>query len=834
MKLRVIKLLFFCASVFFIALALPRVSLADSLITNINVGAYPFSIAINENTNKIYVVNRDSDSVSVIDGATNAVSATISVGSKPRHLAVNPNTNRIYVSNYDSNTVSVIDGATNSMIGTIAVGVNPTTIAINKSTNKIYISNEASNNVSIINGATNSVIATPSIGGLPFDIVINESANKVYVVNNTPPQSLVIIDGVSNAVIKNIVMTGGAFANFNKTTNKLYITAGLDNKVRIVNTVTETYLGDITIPAGAGLYRPAINESANKIYIADPFADAVFIIDGATDTYLTSINIGAGTDPRNTAYNLITNKIYVSTTNSNQLKVYDGANYSLVSSLAAGTYAFNIGINQTTSKIYVVNRLGNTVSVYDGSVTIPTPVITSINPTSGPIGTSVTITGANFGVTQGASTLKFNGVTATSITSWSDTQIIAVVPAGATTGNVTVITGGGASNGILYTVTVSGTGPILDLAGGVFFMAGDKNSNKIYALIDINTYKFAIIDHVAGTITYKNVAGFSAKDKVGMHFSVNSTTGKLYLPYSSSGSSMKKDIAIIDPVTFSVIQKIIFKSGADIRKIIVDEAGNRIFALDVLGRINVISGSTDKALKTIATSVGSPYYADDFEYDSVKNKIYTVGYAKTKKYLIVVDAAAYKKTKTILLPGVFNPGGRVFLDSVNAKVYVSFPPTATINGSVFVYNSATDLVAKTITLIGPLSDLAINSVGGKVYILSPYKIKIIDAVTLADINMIDLTDRAFFMAVNPQTNKFYVSQDSASAPLHDGTVYQLQVFSVNGGVIDSISFPYPVSSRLYDQCSPILVFGNKAYLPGTVAWQYRGVSPAPAYLLISD
>jgi len=86
------------------------------------------------------------------------------------------------------------------------------------------------------------------------------------------------------------------------------------------------------------------------------------------------------------------------------------------------------------------------------------PSIASLNPTSGAAGDSVTITGANFGATQGTSTVKFNGVAATP-TSWSTTSIVAPVPTGATTGNVVVTVGGVASNGVSFTVTAVSTGP---------------------------------------------------------------------------------------------------------------------------------------------------------------------------------------------------------------------------------------------------------------------------------------------------------------------------------------------------------------------------------------
>ncbi|MGA8145590.1 MAG: IPT/TIG domain-containing protein [Candidatus Acidiferrales bacterium] len=88
------------------------------------------------------------------------------------------------------------------------------------------------------------------------------------------------------------------------------------------------------------------------------------------------------------------------------------------------------------------------------TVNLPPPSITKLNPTSGVVGTSVVITGTNFGSTQGTSTVKFNGVTAAP-TSWSATSIMAPVPVGATTGNVVVTVGGVASNGVAFTVTTS-------------------------------------------------------------------------------------------------------------------------------------------------------------------------------------------------------------------------------------------------------------------------------------------------------------------------------------------------------------------------------------------
>jgi hypothetical protein len=101
----------------------------------------------------------------------------------------------------------------------------------------------------------------------------------------------------------------------------------------------------------------------------------------------------------------------------------------------------------------VTNADGTGTSASDFTVTVPAlPEITAFTPSSGPVGTSVTITGTNF---TGTTAVEFNGTAAVTFTVDSDTQITATVPAGATTGPISVTnadgTGTSASD---FTVTV--------------------------------------------------------------------------------------------------------------------------------------------------------------------------------------------------------------------------------------------------------------------------------------------------------------------------------------------------------------------------------------------
>jgi|GEM_PF-6630013 len=109
--------------------------------------------------------------------------------------------------------------------------------------------------------------------------------------------------------------------------------------------------------------------------------------------------------------------------------------------LPAALIAINESINVSDAPKVVppaIIAVAEVIKVSDAPTLITAPKIIAFNPTSGPVGTIVTITGSNFTGT----TVKFNGVNAI-FTVDSPTQITATVPSGATTGPISVTTPGG-------------------------------------------------------------------------------------------------------------------------------------------------------------------------------------------------------------------------------------------------------------------------------------------------------------------------------------------------------------------------------------------------------
>lgn len=107
----------------------------------------------------------------------------------------------------------------------------------------------------------------------------------------------------------------------------------------------------------------------------------------------------------------------------------------------------------TSGTITVTTRAGTGASVAC-FIVIPAPTVTYFLPTSGPVGTSVTVVGTAF---SSATAVAFNGTPST-FTVDSDAHITATAPAGSTSGPIAVTTAGGtAASAADFTVLVTPT-----------------------------------------------------------------------------------------------------------------------------------------------------------------------------------------------------------------------------------------------------------------------------------------------------------------------------------------------------------------------------------------
>jgi YVTN family beta-propeller protein len=121
------------------------------------------------------------------------------------------------VTNSGSNTVSVIDTASNTVTGTVPVGTWPTGVAINPEGTKVYVVNEGyldkenDGTVSVIDTVNDIVIATVNLENSPSGVAVTPDGKKIYVASRaitheheTPP------DHNNNAIyhMREIIIVG--------------------------------------------------------------------------------------------------------------------------------------------------------------------------------------------------------------------------------------------------------------------------------------------------------------------------------------------------------------------------------------------------------------------------------------------------------------------------------------------------------------------------------------------------------------------------------------------------------------------------------------------------
>jgi len=137
--------------------------------------------------------------------------------------------------------------------------------------------------------------------------------------------------------------------------------------------------------------------------------------------------------------------------------------------------------------------------------TMPAPTITTLGSTSGCVGSSITINGTNFyGII--AANVKIGGTAVSSITSFSTTQIIAIIGSGTSgTGNVTVTTVGGTATS---TETFTETSPsITSHPSNEALIPGFGTSFSVVASGTPLTYQWQVSTNGGSTFTDITTAG---------------------------------------------------------------------------------------------------------------------------------------------------------------------------------------------------------------------------------------------------------------------------------------------------------------------------------------
>ena len=222
----------------------------------------------------------------------------------------------------------------------------------------------------------------------------------------------------------------------------------------------------------------------------------------------------------------------------------------------------------TTGTIAVTTPGGTGTSAAIFTV-IPTPTITGFTPTSGPVGTSVSVTGTGL---SGATSVKFNDTSA-AFHVHSATQITATVPTGAGSGTIAVTTPGGTATSVEgFTVIAAPAASLLQLDAAATVVPYNGTTTLTVHLTDaigtalpgylvkvqksldgITWTTFATVASDGGTATtppltraYKFRAAWAGADEYGPSESlVVVVKPKVYLGAPVAPLTIKEDVAFV-------------------------------------------------------------------------------------------------------------------------------------------------------------------------------------------------------------------------------------------------------------------------------------------------
>lgn len=296
-----------------------------------------------------------------------AVIATIPVGKDPEGAAVDATTNRIYVANHGSDTVSVIDGATNKVIASILVGYQPNGISVDPQTDTVYVTDvsttDGSNSVSVINGANDTVSGSITIPATGYGVAVDSLTDTVYVASD---QGTFIIDGANGTLSATVAAVGHSVA-VDPATDTIYVAGGLTGSASAIDGATD----EITTVKLDCTLAVTVDSSIDHVYMTSGYCGAdseVDIVAGTSLAIIHVVDIGAG--GAFIAVDDTTHVVYWTGQDNGMspstVTVFSGSTWLVAGTVTVGLDAMAIGVNPSTHRAYAVNADSDTVSVISG------------------------------------------------------------------------------------------------------------------------------------------------------------------------------------------------------------------------------------------------------------------------------------------------------------------------------------------------------------------------------------------------------------------------------------------------------------------------------------
>lgn len=306
------------------------------MIATVPVGGFPYSAVVSPDSSTAYVTNDDSNTVSVIDTATNTVTFTIGVGAAPAGIAITPDGSTLYVVNFGDSSASVIDTHTNLETDTFGVGPTPNKVAISPDGKSAYFPEEGE--IIVYDTSTNQ----PSTS-----IQFPASQTAIWIVFGADGNPYV-----------------GCYATKRVQRGLFLIDTESNELDALALGKLKSPLGMTISPNGQTLY------VGNTVSVSGQPTDVVAVYNIAQDKVTSRISLGApvkgafGGD--DSAITPDGKYLYVPAPNHNEVLMIDTEKNQIVGPpIAVGNGLMGVAIAANGKYAYAVNAISDTVSVID-------------------------------------------------------------------------------------------------------------------------------------------------------------------------------------------------------------------------------------------------------------------------------------------------------------------------------------------------------------------------------------------------------------------------------------------------------------------------------------
>ena len=326
--------------------------------------------------NRLWVVNQDSNSVSVFNAADNARLAEIPVGNGPRTLAVAPD-GRVWVVNKHAATISVVDQSTLAVAQTLALpfASQPFGIAFSPNGANAFVTLEASGALLKLDPDSGSVLGSLPVGRNPRHVSVNSDGSLVYVSRFiTPP-----LPGEATALVQpgtaggEVVVVTAANMTVSRT-----ITLGHSDleDFEIQGSGIPNYLGALALsPDGRSAWLPSKQDNVIRGTLRNGanlnFQNTVRAVASRIDLAAGTEDLPARVDLDNASlasaavFDPFGNYLFVALETSREIAVVDTQGRYEIFRFDAGRAPQGLALSADGSRLYVNNFMDRTVGVFD-------------------------------------------------------------------------------------------------------------------------------------------------------------------------------------------------------------------------------------------------------------------------------------------------------------------------------------------------------------------------------------------------------------------------------------------------------------------------------------